>query len=88
MTTRNPITLAIFAGRNKNEFAMDRMEKVYERFGSRIMGGSIVGNPDEEFCIFCKREKVSPVSFNAFLREELGMSGPEIWYCFQKLLNL
>ena len=68
--------------------AMDTVEKVYERFGSRIMGGKIKGNPDEEFCIFCKREKVSPVSFNAFLREELGMSGPEIWYCFQKLLNL
>lgn len=67
---------------------MDTMGKVYERFGARLMAGNIKGNPDEEFCTFCKREKVSPAGLNALLMEELGMSGPEIWYCFQKLLIL
>ena len=34
------------------------------------------------------RKSINPEAAALNLQEELGMSGPEIWYCFQKLLNL
>ena len=88
MTTKNAETNSIFVQNLKTRIAMLYINKVYERFWRLVSERCPSGNPDAEFCTFCKSQRVSPVSMNALLEEELGMSGPEILYSFQKMLNL
>lgn len=62
----------------RNDGLMCTFKKIYPRFWEMIEKESLSGAAGTCFEEFCRKEGVSPASFDEFLILELGFSGEEV----------
>lgn len=60
----------------------------YSRFADLVLDGRNNALKEGDYHALCSSIGVRPAALDRILERELGMNGPEILECLQKLLNL
>lgn len=67
---------------------MCTLKTAYSRFADLVLDGRNLPPAGGEYSGICKSIGARPAALDRILERELGMNGPEILDCMQKLLNL
>lgn len=62
----------------KTENIMCTAMKMYLRFASKVLDAGLGDNPSVSYREICRRARVSPVSMDEILLDELGMDGNDL----------
>lgn len=64
---------------------MKSISKAYASFGELVSDKSYLLRPGLNFEGICKQIGVSPVDLSEIIKQELGMSGPELFRTLQRI---